>query len=63
MKDLERIPGYYWVWLALEHEWTIAEYNKHGEWWFIGNDGSEELHNGDIVGELIVRNKIEEDGK
>lgn len=59
MKNLERIPGYYWVCLKLRNKWTVAEYDKDGHWWFIGNDGFEDLEEGDFVGEIIVRNKPE----
>ena len=55
MKDLERIPGYYWVHLNLHDKWTIAEYDKDGHWWFIGNDGFEDLEKDDIIGESISR--------
>lgn len=47
--------GFYWIFLELDKQWTIAEYDND-YWYFIGNDeGFKELCKGDIIGEKIEK--------
>ena len=50
--------GFYWYYYKMDNEWTIAKYMDK-QWWFIGGDeGSEKLNEGDIIGDKIERINI-----